>query len=385
MSTEIEFKVNEYIKKKIQIIKENSFNFNNVIEPLDYESIESIEQIEHSIQLDRSIINNFFQKEYPNYKKDDRIILLTFILLDLIFFFDDISEEEICTNFGYLKAKDVSNKLGFEFDQTYQNGDLFIDPEINLSDKPLLKLGSFGIEIILELIKYDFKCELKDELIGRIMWKLKKFDDTYRQQININILSFFKSYDPIIPILAQQGYLDLLNEEDLEEFTNNLPKIINFETFDQHRQNISLLLIVRTRLKKLNLLNRKNNMESLVKGIWKIIKEGDEYDLKSILINFLEYLKLPRFQDFINENQEKHNLEKFLNAFVLIYIKCESPDDWINFFKKYYKFFLNMYQLMPTNFKKKTQDILLINLDPLHDWELLKKLVSDRILPEIMI
>lgn len=71
-------------------------------------------------------------------------------------------------------------------------------------------------------------------------------------------------------------------------------------------------------------------MKSLKKAIWKIIRQGDDYDLRLILINFLEYLKLPKFLDFlkdilglkkdpirkfVKEYTEKHNFEKFMDVF----------------------------------------------------------------------
>ncbi len=381
----------EYLRSFIQIVKEKKFNFNKIVEVVDYKSMELIEYI---IQLDRAFIDKFFMKEFPNFQKDDKIILLTCILLDLIHFFDYLSDEEFCVYFGDLGAKSVANKLGFEFEQTYQDYDIFKDHGIKINNKTFLKLGTFGIEIILELIRYDFRCEEKYELIGRIMWKLKKFDNTHRKHIDSKILSFFKTYESIIPLLAQQGYLDILNEEELEIFTQNLSRVIKFEDFYDSALNISLIRIVKTRLKKLNLLNRKNNFEAIKKSIWKIIRKGNYYDLRLVLINFLEEIKLPKFLDFLNENLglkkypfrkfvkgyiNKHNFEKFLEAFELIFVRSETSDERDKFFK-IFDFFINLFQFLPPNLKKKTRTFFLTKFPQGYDWRIDEKLNSSKII-----
>lgn len=65
--------------------------------------------------------------------------------------------------------------------------------------------------------------------------------------------------------------------------------------------------------------------------------------------------------------------------FALIYIKCESSDDWDNFFK-IYNFFLKVYQLMSQNLKKETREFLLITFSPDYDWRIYAKLLSDKII-----
>jgi len=392
LSSEKEISVYENIKRLIQFVKDNNYNFNKIVKVVDYEAMEQIEQ---AIQVDRSILINFFRNEYPNFQQDDKIILLTCILFDLVYLPKFMSSEEFHVYFGELGIKAVANKLGLVFEQTYQDDDIWNIDIININKEAILKLGSYGIEILFELINYEFTCELKYDIIARLTWILKKYDNPYKQEIAVKFHSYFKNYHPIVPILAQQGYLDSLSEEELEIFAQNISKVIKFDHVGDSNLNISLLKILRTRLKRLDIIKRKNNLESLMKGIWKIIEQGDEYELKLVLINFLEYIRLPTFLDFIKETfglkkdpfrklmkgyAEKYNFKKYLEAFVLIYIKCESPDDWDNFFKIHYDFFLKVYRLIPANLKHKTKNFLLMTFSQEYDWRIYGKLLSDKII-----
>jgi len=377
----------------IQVVKEKNYNFDRIFNAVDYESME---HIEHVIQQDKSVLLKFFGNEYLNFQKDDKIILLTVILFDIIYFFEYLSGEELKIYFGDLEVKAIVNKLGLEFENTYKNYDIG-KYEIYINDRVILKFGSFGIDILLELIKYDFKCEFKYGIISRLIGLLKKFNNLYGEIIPIKLCSFFKNLHPLVPLLAQWGYLDTLNKEELEIFAQNVSKVLRFEHIEDSNLNISLLNTLKTRLEKLDIIKRKHNLESLKKAIWKIINKGDDYDLKLILINFLEFIQLPTFLDFLKETlgfkkepfrkllkgyTKQFNLEKFLNAFVLIYINFESPDDWEGFFRKYYKFLLKIFQMMPTSVKKRTRDFLLITFDPDHDWRIYDRLMSDKIIPD---
>ncbi len=393
MPSEKEIELNEFIKGFIQVVKERTYDFNKIIEVTDYESME---EIANNIERDRSLLDNFFSKELPKFQKDDKILFLTWMLLDIFYFSEDLITEEFRPFFEELEVKEIVSALGLSFQHTYQNWDIR-NFDIAINREIILKLGSYGVEILLELINYDFQFELKSAKITDLISILKNYKTPYKQEITGKLCSFFKEYRPVVPLLAQQGYLNCLNRDELEMFTQNISKVINHDSFDGFGLSVSLLSILETRLKKLNIMNRNTNLESFKKAIWIIINQGGECDLMLILINFLEYIELPAFLDYLKETlssikdplrkfvegyTDKHLLEKFIDVFVLIYIKCESYDERVNFIKKYYKFFLEVYQLMPTNLKTRTKDLLLTSFNPdyFYDWRICRELQSDKIL-----